>query len=96
MRYVTLKPKSLTALELYEKRMKVAYKLTGDNLFLLKRFIRTLWITRSPVAAFFAFLWSYTSRCSKAEYEYHINLLKREAEVSKTKHSSANKVATAF
>ena len=96
MRYVTLKPKNLTALELYEKRREVAYKLTGSNLFLLKRFIRTLWITRSPITAFFAYLWSYTSRDSKAEYEYHINLLKREMETSRTEDINAGKVAIAI
>jgi radical SAM superfamily enzyme YgiQ (UPF0313 family) len=96
MRYVTLKPNNLTALELYEKRREAALELTGSNLFLLKSFIRTLWITRSPVAAFFALLWSYTSRCSKAEYEYHINLLKLEEETSRTEDLNVDKVVTAF
>jgi radical SAM superfamily enzyme YgiQ (UPF0313 family) len=97
MRYVTLMPKNLTALELYEKRRKAAHKLTGSNLSLLKRFVRTLWFTRSPVAAFFALLWSRSSRCSKAEYEYHINLLRLEAEISRrTEDTNADKAAIAF
>ncbi len=78
MQYVALKPKNLSALELYEKRMWASKKMVGSNLVLLKRFIRTLWITKSPVAALFALLWSYTSRTSEAEYRYTINLLKQE------------------
>jgi len=79
MRYVTLKPKHLTPLELYKKRREVAYKLTGSNFLLLKRFLRTLWDTKSPAAAVFALLWNRACRDSKDEYDYQVNLLKQEA-----------------
>ena len=84
LRYVTLEPKNLTPLELYKKRGEVAYKLTGSNLFLLKRFIRNLWDTRSPVAAVFALLWNRACRDNKDEYEHQINLLKQEEQDSMT------------